>query len=757
MQHHVLSLKGFAKVTAILSACVAAGCDSNDNDDSLLDEPLTACASPSGLPAAEFTVSRPFINEGESTVLQWESLDSTKLTIEPDIGVVETSGQLSVTPEQSTDYRLLAELGSDCNVISQFVTVREAAAVSIQANALQGPAPLDIRFTPIVDSRTAINRYYWDFEGDGGTVDGGLGVEDTLGFDRLTLSGLGAREFDVVGRDLVHTFNVPGTYTTRVRVWDLNEVQADAEITITVDNSPPQGVVRASPTTGTVPMLATLEIVSATDNEGIKLVEWDFEGDGIYDESMPFDPPRPSIRANIEHLYEQAGAFTPIIRITDTLDEPLVLTPLNLQVNAVLEDVASVSVSARPVEGDAPLSVSFNSSARGASSNAQYAWDFEGDGVIDNTTDTRPTFVYERVGTFYPTLTVTSEDGSVGRDIIAVTVNANHSLTITDTAINPESAETTDITLSVNGASPVQFVIEDAAGAITKTFIDWQETDTGEYVFNWDGRSDAGAVLPPGDYYAVIRYRADEREETIDLRTSTGGLIFYPNDPSVSSRCDRGVECGTLTITGFETVNNVRTFMPFGATPLNFAFDLPQNAKVSAYITVRGSENFSPATFFRSRNLPQGDYSINWFADGTDGKILPTRRNNGGYVPAIFGLTASDNAIFLNHETKIENLSVSPSIFFPSISSSGLTNAMRFDLSRSADILMRVDSLDVGTEVYRTVFEDVSAGTGITLGWNGKVSDTEFIAPGGYRITLSAEDEFGQSSLSVSALQRIQY
>lgn len=757
MKHNVGGLLLAVRTVFLSTFVILTACSSNDENggDSVVDDQVL-CPDPTGLPEATFTVSRPFINTGESTVLQWESLEASAVTIEP-IGVVETSGEQSVSPAQTTTYRLVAELGNDCNVITQTVDVREAAAVSIQANTLEGVAPLSVRFSPIVDSRTAINRYYWDFEGDGGPVDGGLGIEEQ-GFDLLNLPLIGNREFDVVGRDIVFEFTTPGTYTTRVRVWDLNENQADATLSVTVENAPPQAVVRASPTTGTVPLLSTLEVVSATDNEGIVSVEWDFEGDGIYDETESFGEPQTTIRASTDHLYDRVGAFEPIVRITDTLGASTELNPLNLQVNAVLQDVPAVSVTARPNEGLAPLSVSFSSSVRNITGTPQYAWDFDGDGVIDNTTDTRPLVEFDRVGTFYPTLSVTSEDGSIGRDIVSVSVTANHQLAITNSAINPERDETTDIALSVNGSSPLQFVIEDAGGAVTKTFIDWVDTTSGEYSFTWDGRNDSGEIPAPGDYYAVIRYRTnDEREETIDLRTTTGGLIFYPNDSSVGNTCDRGVDCGTLTISGVDISTGVNAIQPFGETPVNFAFDLPQNGKVSAYVTVRGSENFSPATFFRSRNLAQGDYSVNWFADGTDGKLLPSRTRNRGYVPAIFGLSASDNAIFLSHDTKIENFTVSPSIFYPSISSNGLTNAMTFDLTRQADILMRVDSLDAGTEVYRRTFADVSAGTNVTLGWDGKVSDTEFIAPGGYRITLSALDEYNQTSLSVSALQRIQY
>lgn len=742
-----------------LLVSLLSACSSSDDDATLLDDPVDVCANPGDTPTATFTATRPFINEGETTVLRWDSPDADRVSIAPEIGIVERNGELSVSPDIDTEYRLEARLGDTCNVLTQTITVRELAAVAIQANTVEGNAPLTVRFTPVVDSRTAINRYYWDFEGDGGPVDGGLGVEAN-GFDNLSLP-VGQREFDVVGRDVNHTFNTPGTYTARVRVWDLNDNQAEATLDIVVGNSAPNAIVSATPTTGTVPMLVTLEVTEATDNEGVDTIEWDFEGDGVFDETTTIDSGfNTQASERIEHLYERIGNFRPVIRVTDTLGQAAEFNPLNLQVNAVLEDVPGVSITPRPTEGFAPLAVTFQSTLSSSDlRESQIAWDFDGDGTVDNTTDTRPTHIYERIGTYYPTLTLTTADGVVGRDISSVTVEANHQLLITNSTIDPESDEEAMIDVAINGSSDVQIVVESAAGATVRTLRDWQDTETGNYPFQWDGRDDAGDIASPGDYYAVVRYRTgpNAEERTLDLRTSTGGLIFYPSDGSAGGFC-AGLSqgCGVLTISGIRQIGSQRAIEPYNDPPVTFDFTMPYNARVTAYVTVRGRENFSPATFFRGRVMAAGDYSIRWFGDGTDGKILPPRRTNTGYVPAIFGLTASDNAIFLSHETTLKEFRVEPYIFFPSPSDEA-ESVLTFDLNRRADILMRVDSVDAGTEVFRTVFPDVQPGSGVTLRWDGQVSEGAYAAPGGYRIELTAQDEFGESSLPVRALQRIRY
>ncbi len=45
---------------------------------------------------------------GESVKLQWDVSDATSLTIEPDIGEVQSSGELSLSPKTSTTYKLTA-------------------------------------------------------------------------------------------------------------------------------------------------------------------------------------------------------------------------------------------------------------------------------------------------------------------------------------------------------------------------------------------------------------------------------------------------------------------------------------------------------------------------------------------------------------------------------------------------------------------------------------------------------------------------
>ena len=690
-------------------------------------------------PAVSFTATRQVINLGESATLRWESINAERLSIEPGIGDVESTGSVSVRPEQTTTYELTVSRGDQSTIIPLTITVRPLATVSIQANITEGVSPLTVRFTPILDSTTAINRVYWDFEGDGGPVDGGLGV-GVQGYDFLPTLGL----FDATGRDVTFTFDNSGTYTTRVRVWDVDGNQSDGQYSIAVNNAAPvvDGA-RAIPTFGTSPLFVQFGVV-ATDGEGVESFEWDFDGDGTFDQTTRFGN-------GVSHTYDVAGTYQARVRITDVLGASIEVAPINLQIEVVTEPTGSVVVVASPISGQAPLTVNYFGSSFPI--NGEWEWDFDGDGSIDSTEGPSATHIYEKGGVYLPTVSYTDEDGNKGRDTLEIRVEDTINLAIVSNAIDPEDGSSATITLTSTGAGNVDVYIEDGTGEVVNTLATSALLSEAGATFTWAGTSDSGEILPPGDYYVIAETNNEGQFIRYDLRDTTAGLIFYPPAEDFGS-CrvrDQGiVDCGSMTISD-------NPLEPFNNLPKDFDFTTPLNAKVTAYVTVQGNEIFAPTTFFRSRPLAASNYKLRWHADGTNGTILPSRPVNRGYVPAIYGLTAGDNSIFLTHETTLDNLSVEPPIFHPGLVPGQKGNQISFDLNRSADVQMIVDSVDAGVEVRRQTFANVPAGVGQVLQWDGRDDNGSLVAPGAYRISVTAQDEFDQESFTRRAMQRVRY
>ena len=739
--HHVKQASRRLTYAPLLAVLVLSGCGSGDSasppDDLETPDDLVQ------LDQGSLTADRQSLVEGESTTLRWNIVNGSGVTIEPSIGAVAATGEQRITPAETTEYILSATVAGEAAEAKLTVIVRPYAAVSLISNVTEGDAPLTVRLTPDADSVTAINRYYWDFAGDGGTVDGGLG-SGANGFDRLNF---GARNYDVAGRDVAFIYTDPGIYNPRIRVWDDAGNQAEATIQITVGNAPPTAYLRASPTSGQAPLRVSFT-ATAADNEGrVRSFEWDFDGDGRYDES--------TTSGRISHIYETPGKFKVGLRLTDPEGVATVLQPIHMEVNAQVDVVPTVTLSTRTAQGTAPLEVSFSTSYRDGTRTgiARWEWDFDSDGVVDSTEPSSATHTYQKIGNFYPSVRIIAANGASGTDILNVVTQADHSLALSNAAINPEANEVSGIAVSLKGTSDTSLVVENATGQAVRTLWPYRERATGEYTLNWDGKNSQGNSLSPGDYYAVLRYKDIEGvESVIDYRTTTGGAIYYPNGWSDGRGCQGSAnvdDCGELTV----SENDLE---PFNNQPTVYSFSNPHNAKFTAYMTIIGSENYAPASFFRSRVMPPGNYQIKWFGEGSNGKMLPRYSSSSeGYLPAIYGLTASDNAIFLSHQTTLGELTATPAIVFPAERANN-TSRMSFSLSRVADVVLTVDSTENGVEVLRQTFPNMPAGVQ-NISWDGRGNDGERVAPGGYRLSVVANDKFGQSTLPSRAMQRIEY
>ena len=215
------------------------------------------------------------------------------------------------------------------------------AAVRIQASVVSGDAPLRVRFAPVLDSSTAINRLYWDFEGDGGPIDGGTGI-DAAGFDRLTGLSTGSADHDVTGQDVLHVFERAGEFTVRVRVLDVDGNADEDSLIVTVRNSPPAGYVAAVPNRGQAP-LSVAFTANATDAEGIERYDRDFDADGIVDET--------GTRRSASFTYERVGDYRPVVVAHDIEGQSADLSSILTSVSVTQAAVPVVSLSPNAVDG----------------------------------------------------------------------------------------------------------------------------------------------------------------------------------------------------------------------------------------------------------------------------------------------------------------------------------------------------------------------------------------------------------------------
>jgi PKD repeat protein len=172
----------------------------------------------------------------------------------------------------------------------------QAPTVSLQANPSQDNSPVLVTFTATAsDPDGSITRYEWDWDNDG-TYDEDTGTTPTA--------------------QHTFTFNEQGgPYTIGVRVTDdgVPDRMAFATTQVTVDppNQAPTAILFPSDEGGSAPLTLTFDGSQSFDNDGvITKYEWDWDGDGVYDEDS-------GTTSTVQHTYTVPGQYHVTLRVTD--------------------------------------------------------------------------------------------------------------------------------------------------------------------------------------------------------------------------------------------------------------------------------------------------------------------------------------------------------------------------------------------------------------------------------------------------------
>ena len=233
-----------------------------------------------------------------------------------------------------------------------------APEVVLTADPESGSVPLEVVLdaSGTTDPDGEVTGFAWDLDDDGVfEVESGLEATRTVDIEEL------------------------GTYYFAVRATDDEGNQASATVMVSATspfNQAPAADLEALPPYGVLPLNVTLSAEQSTDPDGeIVSYEWDFDGDGTYDQLTVTD--------TNSHLYDETGTYNPVVRVTD--DESAVDTA-TVEVQVFAEPSAVLTVD--PLTGHAPQGLDFDASASELPGSGidYYDWDFDGDGEWDATT-----------------------------------------------------------------------------------------------------------------------------------------------------------------------------------------------------------------------------------------------------------------------------------------------------------------------------------------------------------------------------------
>ncbi len=176
-------------------------------------------------------------------------------------------------------------------------------------------------------------------------------------------------------------------------------------------NAAPVARIGATPTQGTAPLSVSFS-GTGTDTDGsIIKYRWS-HGDGSSTSTR-----------NHSHTYTSPGTYTVTLTVTDN-DGATGTDSLQIVVSkpSAANTPPSLSISADPLRGAAPLSVNFSSSAKDSDGNIRtYLWDF---GDHAHSRDSNPSHIYDEGGTYQASLTVIDNDGARTRAALTIHVTA---------------------------------------------------------------------------------------------------------------------------------------------------------------------------------------------------------------------------------------------------------------------------------------------------------------------------------------------
>ncbi|MEZ5339666.1 MAG: PKD domain-containing protein [bacterium] len=270
-----------------------------------------------------------------------------------------------LTPATGRLYIVVLALGEDPLLLEQLNMFTQLPPKAVlQLSTLSGEAPLQINVGGInsSDPDGSIADYHWDFDGDG--------IFNEPGAEATAQGSGGPHTLD---------FATAGTYDISLRVLDdYGDSDTSTRQLFVSDSPPPLADLQADVTSGSVPLSVSFDASGSSDPDGtITGYSWDFDGDGIFNESGPEGLAQgSSMPAAV--TYSNPGSYEAGVRVTDNdgniSQASLLITASSSPPVAVLSASASV--------GAYPLKLSFDATGSSDPDNdiANYEWDLDGDG-----------------------------------------------------------------------------------------------------------------------------------------------------------------------------------------------------------------------------------------------------------------------------------------------------------------------------------------------------------------------------------------
>ncbi|MGH9360413.1 MAG: FlgD immunoglobulin-like domain containing protein, partial [Thermoanaerobaculia bacterium] len=292
---------------------------------------------------------------------------------------------------------------------------------------------------------------------------------------------------------------------------------------------------------------------------------------------------------------------------------------------------------------------------------------------------------------------------------------------------------------TVSYTSVVPFAVTEAlrikkeAGQVVRTVVNGSRA-AGTYSDVWNGRNDAGTLLPDGAYFYVAEVTEGQNTMVWDLTTQ------YRND---YIKADDDLNLGA--------------FDPFNNQPLTFTYSFPQPGRISVGFapTVAVDGTCDPPQFclFHQQYQESGPHTVSWAGVDPDGVFRSEVRGIG--VINNRELFSKNAVVLYGTKASVTSVRVTPPVFGPAVGTQTVTFQLGTYQNQPAAVTVSFLNQE-SRSVLRTLTLASQAPGAVSVVWDGRADNGMLVAPGAYTVTVTASDALGNRA-SGQILTTLQY
>jgi PKD repeat protein len=252
-----------------------------------------------------------------------------------------------------------------------------------------------------------------------------------------------------------HQYANHGDYTVTLTVTGPGGSDTETK-TVTIKPPAPVASFAVEPPSGTVPLTVTL---TNTSTGLVDTIAWDLDGDGVFNDATGQTATR---------TFDTAGSHTVGLSVTG----PGGTSTTSQTIPTTLPPAPIAVLNAQPEGGVTPLLVSLDGCASSGAITA-FTWDFESDGIVDQTNPCQTQHTFTTPGSYVVTMTVQGPGGTATASQ-TITVNANTPPAVAITAPANGATFTTGSAVSFTGTAT------DAEDGNLSSSIQWNSSVSGQ-------------------------------------------------------------------------------------------------------------------------------------------------------------------------------------------------------------------------------------------------------------------------------------